>query len=723
MATGVACPNPILQFFNNAGQFNNNGSILTQVGGVNTATYQDAGLTAPLPNPIPLNSRGEVSNASGLSCQLFLTPNTVYVFTMLDANGNQLNQASYVDGIQLTTPTSIGALLWPRNAAEIAAGVTPTNLVVPSADILGYVSLDRYGADPTGVIDATAIIQAALNVGGVGSTVWIPPGTYRINGTLNKFAGQIIKGASWATTPLTYVLAAGSTVLKQYSVADIPLIQQAGVSDAAQVERGGLEDIALINNVPGSAVGTAYYTNYARQQKLDNVYVSSFSKGFVFDNVCWLMQVNHCRIMDFTKSAVVQNSASEDNLYTNCQFSGYWPAAVAVSLNNESANTTFINCYFQGCNYGVVLSQGDTNGNGTGVPFPMHASFFGCLMEDIIQAGFVLVASQLTPAGGNAYHPGLTLKHLRAFNSGNFFNTINVTGASGTGTVATLNWTQIITAAQVPPVGSQITVSGMNPAGYNGAYIVTASTLTSVSFANATTGFTSGGTFVYGAQANNNQSLIYAQHASQIDVQDVYANGFSYGATLMGQAYSGVAGFQYGYFYTVGTSPVGPVFWSQDNNAVYGIARFLGVTGAVTKIPGDRPLTRLTSAALSYTATNNTIIPFNGVVSDFPGWYSNANTGWIPLRSQQVRFRAQILTASAPTGQYALRLYKNGVAIGLLYSSTVSTAGQPLLMHGEFYDVPNGTTDYYNIVVNSSASFTLDTAITNTWAVAEAAGT
>src|SRR5882724_8616405 len=464
----------------------------------------------------------------------------------------------------ITTGLLVPFLGLGQTAAEFAAGVTPTNYYVPTHLVLGYVSADRYGPDPTGVIDATAIIQAALNVGGVGSTVWIPPGTYRINGTLNKFAGQIVKGASWATTPLTYVLAPGSTVLKQYSVADIPLIQQVGVSDAAQVERGGLEDIALINNVAGAAVGTAYYTNFARQQKIDNVYISSFSKGMVFDNVSWLMQVNHCRIMDFTKFAVVQNSASEDNIFTNCQFSGYFPQSVALSLNNELANTTFINCYFQGCNYGIVMSQGDTNGNGTGIPFPMHASFIGCLMEDIIQAGFVLVSSQLTPAGGNVTHPGLTIKHLRAFNSGNFFSVINITGASGTGTVATLNWTQPITAAQIPPVGSQITVSTMVPAGYNGSFIVTASSLTSVSFTNVTTGFTSGGTFVYGAQANNNQSLIYAQHASMIDVQDVYANGFSYGATLMGQAYSGVAGFQYGYFYTVGTSPVGPVFWSQD---------------------------------------------------------------------------------------------------------------------------------------------------------------
>lgn len=69
--------------------------------------------------------------------------------------------------------------------------------------------------------------------------------------------------------------------------------------------------------------------------------------------------------------------------------------------------------------------------------------------------------------------------------------TTAVTGASGTGTTATLTF-----AAQILPpyaVGSTIIVTGMSPSGYNGTYVVTACTTTSVSYANATTGFTTGG--------------------------------------------------------------------------------------------------------------------------------------------------------------------------------------------------------------------------------------
>ena len=68
---------------------------------------------------------------------------------------------------------------------------------------------------------------------------------------------------------------------------------------------------------------------------------------------------------------------------------------------------------------------------------------------------------------------------------------IVVTGASGNGTTATLTFT----GPFVFTVNSAILVGGINPNGYNGTYVVTAATSTSVSYANATTtAYVSGGT-------------------------------------------------------------------------------------------------------------------------------------------------------------------------------------------------------------------------------------
>lgn len=116
MTTVSLAPPPILQFFNNLGQPNAGGSILTQVGGVNYPTYEDsAGVTA-LPNPIPLNSRGEISNAAGASKQLFLEGGKVYTFTQYDASHNQINQATYT-----TAPGSLAQFADPSGAALVGS--------------------------------------------------------------------------------------------------------------------------------------------------------------------------------------------------------------------------------------------------------------------------------------------------------------------------------------------------------------------------------------------------------------------------------------------------------------------------------------------------------------------------------------------------------------------------------------------------------------------------
>jgi hypothetical protein len=69
---------------------------------------------------------------------------------------------------------------------------------------------------------------------------------------------------------------------------------------------------------------------------------------------------------------------------------------------------------------------------------------------------------------------------------------ITVTGASGNGTTATITFATQVAAIQV---GATIVVAGINPSGYNGTFVVTASSVTSVSYLNATSAaWVSGGT-------------------------------------------------------------------------------------------------------------------------------------------------------------------------------------------------------------------------------------
>jgi len=88
-------------------------------------------------------------------------------------------------------------------------------------------------------------------------------------------------------------------------------------------------------------------------------------------------------------------------------------------------------------------------------------------------------------------------------------NYIATTGASGSGTVATLTFATQTSAPYA--VGSVITVQGMTPTGYNGYWTVTACTTTSVSFTNSTVGSQS----VAGKITNQAQTSTWADGSGQ----------------------------------------------------------------------------------------------------------------------------------------------------------------------------------------------------------------
>ena len=194
-------PTPILQFFDNAGRPCAGGSVLTQVASVNYATWQDSAGNTPLPNPIPLNSRGEVSNAAGVSCQLFLQNGIVYTFTLSDADGNVLNQAAYVASNNIlselastaSTTTSGGTLVGVLQAGTGAVGRTVQDWYFDRVSALDFMT-DAQRADVragTKTLDVTAAVQAAVTAA---PSVYFPKGAYKITSQIAMRADSQIYG-------------------------------------------------------------------------------------------------------------------------------------------------------------------------------------------------------------------------------------------------------------------------------------------------------------------------------------------------------------------------------------------------------------------------------------------------------------------------------------------------------------------------------------------------
>lgn len=154
MTTSVALsPSPILQFFDNLGRPAVGGSVLTQVGGVNYPTYSDNTGATALPNPIPLNSRGEVSTAAGTSVSLFLQSGVSYTFTLSDRDGNQLWSASNISsstGNAVSMPTASGtaSAIIITNNVPISFGLGVVQWFLPLSANTGAVTVndDNTGA-------------------------------------------------------------------------------------------------------------------------------------------------------------------------------------------------------------------------------------------------------------------------------------------------------------------------------------------------------------------------------------------------------------------------------------------------------------------------------------------------------------------------------------------------------------------------------------------------
>lgn len=103
---------------------------------------------------------------------------------------------------------------------------------------------------------------------------------------------------------------------------------------------------------------------------------------------------------------------------------------------------------------------------------------------------------------------------------------VPITGASGTGAIATLTYASVDTP--VYTVGTTITVSGITPAGYNGNHIVVSSSPGRVSFASTETGaFVSGGI----CEAPNDVST-FSVDPNTVMILDAYMTNDDSGANI-----------------------------------------------------------------------------------------------------------------------------------------------------------------------------------------------
>jgi hypothetical protein len=164
----------------------------------------------------------------------------------------------------------------------------------------------------------------------------------------------------------------------------------------------------------------------------------------------------------------------------------------AISVRYSSGDTT------AGTNSAAAINLSGSSGTSTSPGGAAANQVLGSTGFDGYTAGtsnnFASQIATMNQGGGTASLVPLQAQGYarQAFTNSTTVTTA-VTGASGTGSVATLTFTAQNTAPYA--VGQTVAIAGMTPSGYNNAAaVITAISVSSISYANTTTGFTSGGT-------------------------------------------------------------------------------------------------------------------------------------------------------------------------------------------------------------------------------------
>ena len=169
-----------------------------------------------------------------------------------------------------------------------------------------------------------------------------------------------------------------------------------------------------------------------------------------------------------------------------------------VNLTNSGSGTKTINCgagiASQAVSFYVQAGTGTINFNTTNSVYKTIdlTGFSGTFVNStIFVTGNFIVPSGVTVTSANTVNfinpstQQITTNGVLIDLPINVGRTSTTTAATGNGTTATISFASVTI---FPSVGESINIRGVTPSGYNGTYTVTASTSTSVSYTNATTG-------------------------------------------------------------------------------------------------------------------------------------------------------------------------------------------------------------------------------------------
>ena len=269
-----------------------------------------------------------------------------------------------------TTPTAVAAYMagltttpviasYARTAAEIAAGVTPTNYAYLPGNVL------RYGADPTGVTSSATAFNSAISVFGTnGGTLYLPLGNFLLDAPVAVPENLIIQGAGWGTQiSLTSAAAGAFTFAPTTGTANTAAItiKNLWISGTSSATYGiWLQNCAIVRisgvqftGFTDASSNCVYCAQNVFETIIRDCYFPSLSGVGINLVGASSAPCNNNQIISCTMSAgantcigIVVGSGCENTLITGCDLEGAGIGNVGINCSG-SIGTTIIANYIE----------------------------------------------------------------------------------------------------------------------------------------------------------------------------------------------------------------------------------------------------------------------------------------------------------------------------------------------------------------------------------------
>ena len=251
-----------------------------------------------------------------------------------------------------------------------------------------------YNADTNGVIDATAALQACVNVAANGGmTVWMPPGQYLITGTIALPNNGKIQGAGmWYTTLI------GS-----------PSLYNTSSSRRVRVNGNGnnisLSDFAIsgfLNYRNDSEANDGLGGTYGTNSTISRIWVVHTKTGIWLENANGLV-IDSCRLRNNIADGINLNTGMRGTLVTNCTTRSTGDDCFAIWPESGAANYVIGLNVFTHCTGQLAFLA-----NGGAIYGAVSNRIEDCAFTDMPYGCGIYIAGTFAIGSGNGFS-GLTV--------------------------------------------------------------------------------------------------------------------------------------------------------------------------------------------------------------------------------------------------------------------------------------------------------------------------